>query len=287
MLYQKSIWRLIRKIWATLGFAAFLGFAVWSYVAYRASAEARDALHGVDQSSVYRGAHHWVFAPSKATDKKRVGFLFFPGALVEAAAYAPLVRSVARAGYAAVLVEVPRRGVMGGADGSEVVERARRAIAEVPDVAQWVIAGHSRGGVVAARLARDSGLRVGGLVLVGTSHPRDFSIADLQLPVTKVLGSRDGVSPLAKSEANRRLLPNSTRWIVIEGGNHSQFGLYGFQPGDRSATISRTKQQSLTLDAILETMGTVVQKDRANKAPEPTPTAGASLTFGNIDEPTR
>ena len=194
-------------------------------------------------------------------DRQSVGLLFFPGALVEAAAYAPLVRSIARAGYPAVLVEVPRRGVLGGADGRAIVERAQRSISEVPSVSRWVLAGHSRGGAVAARLARDSGLRVGGIVLVGTSHPRDFSIADLQVPVTKILGSRDAVSPLVKSEANRRLLPTSTRWIVLEGGNHSQFGLYGFQPGDHSATIDRTKQQTLTLEAILDTMKAVARKN--------------------------
>jgi hypothetical protein len=106
---------------------------------------------------------------------------------------------------------------------------------------------------------------------VGTSHPRDFSIADLQIPVTKILGSRDGVSPVAKSETNKHLLPASTRWVMIEGGNHSQFGLYGFQPGDRFASIDRTKQQSLTVEAILSTIRAVVQENRANKAPEPTP----------------
>jgi hypothetical protein len=258
--HRMSIWKSIGKIWASLGVAALLGLIVWHFIAYSASSEAREALHGLDKISVYRGNHHWVFAPSVSADRQRVGLLFFPGALVEAAAYAPLVRSVAGAGYPAVLVEVPRRGVLGGADGRAVVERAQRAIDEVPSVSWWVIAGHSRGGAVAARLARESGLRVGGIVLVGTSHPRDFSIADLQVPVTKVLGSRDAVSPLAKSEANKHLLPASTRWIVLEGGNHSQFGLYGFQPGDHSATIDRTKQQTLTVEAILDTMKAVAQK---------------------------
>jgi hypothetical protein len=109
-------------------------------------------------------------------------------------------------------------------------------------------------------LASEKELRVDGLILVGTSHPRDFSIADLQLPVTKILGSRDGVSSLAKSESNKHLLPASTRWIVLQGGNHSQFGLYGFQPGDRSATMTRTQQQTLTVEAIIDTMKAVAQK---------------------------
>ena len=38
--------------------------------------------------------------------------VFFPGALVEARAYAPLARAVAQAGYRATIVELPRRGAL-------------------------------------------------------------------------------------------------------------------------------------------------------------------------------
>jgi hypothetical protein len=46
-------------------------------------------------------------------------------------------------------------------------------------------------------------------------------------------------------------LPPGTRHVRIDGGNHSQFGAYGFQPGDWPATISRTEQQRQTLEAVL------------------------------------
>lgn len=44
-------------------------------------------------------------------------------------------------------------------------------------VPAWVIAGHSRGGVIAATLARDGFPSLAGVVLIGTSHPRDFALA--------------------------------------------------------------------------------------------------------------
>jgi hypothetical protein len=56
-------------------------------------------------------------------------------------------------------------------------------------------------------------------------------------------------------KANAKYLPPQTRWVVIEGGNHSQFGYYGFQLGDNRATISRSAQQAATLEAILGTLG--------------------------------
>jgi len=89
---------------------------------------------------------------------------------------------------------------------------------------------------------------------VGTSHPRDFSLAESTLLVTKILGTRDGVAPIERSEENRHLLPATSRWVLIEGGNHSQFGWYGFQPGDHFATIDRDRQQELTRTAIVDAL---------------------------------
>ena len=43
----------------------------------------------------------------------------------------------------------------------------------------------------------------------------------------------------------------STVWKEIKGGNHSQFGYYGFQRGDNKAEITREKQQQEILAAIL------------------------------------
>jgi hypothetical protein len=40
--------------------------------------------------------------------------------------------------------------------------------------------------------------------------------------------------------------------VVIEGGNHAQFGNYGKQKGDPDATISREEQQDKAVEAIKE-----------------------------------
>jgi len=247
---RRGSWYWIRRVWATLGILSLLGFAGWSFVAYRASGDARTALVSDDRVRIVRGADHWLLTPAETIPRK-VGLVFFPGALVEPAAYAPLLREVALAGYPVLLVEIPRRGAFGGADGAEVIGRARRAML---NVSEWVVAGHSRGGAVAARFVRESRSGVRGLVLVGTSHPRDFSLAESTLLVTKILGTRDGVAPIERSEENRHLLPATSRWVLIEGGNHSQFGWYGFQPGDHFATIDRDRQQELTRTAIVDAL---------------------------------
>jgi hypothetical protein len=42
------------------------------------------------------------------------------------------------------------------------------------------------------------------------------------------------------------------QYVIIEGGNHAQFGDYGPQPGDNQATISRADQQAQTVEAVVK-----------------------------------
>jgi hypothetical protein len=103
-------------------------------------------------------------------------------------------------------------------------------------------------------MVRDGFPGLAGAVLIGTSHPRDFSIAATSIPMTRVYGTRDTIADADKLERTRANLPASTRVIAIDGGNHSQFGYYGFQPGDWPATISREAQQAITRQAILDAL---------------------------------
>jgi pimeloyl-ACP methyl ester carboxylesterase len=249
------VWPVIRRIWITAGISATAVFVTWSLIAYRASSKAHEAMISDAQVEVTRGEHHWTFTPRQGAPG--VGLLFYPGALVDPIAYAPLLRSVASAGYPAVLVEVPRRGGFGGADGAEPLTRGIDATLTVDNVARWVVGGHSRGGVIASSLARTNAPSLVGLLLIGTSHPRDFSLARTRLRVTRVYGTRDTVADVEKLERTKVNLPPDTRHVRIDGGNHSQFGSYGFQPGDWPATISREEQQRQTLHAVLEMLRAV------------------------------
>lgn len=53
--------------------------------------------------------------------------------------------------------------------------------------------------------------RLAGLVLIGTSHPRDVDLSGLDIPVTKIVATRDGLGSPAKVEQNASLLPAQTR----------------------------------------------------------------------------
>ena len=241
----------IHKIWIRVGALVGAIFIVWSLWAYRPTSEARSALESGPGVTVTLHDGYWAFRPSSPS---AVGLVFFPGALVDPVAYAPLVRAAAERGHVALLIQVPRRAAFGGADGPEVFARARAATAASAPIGRWVVAGHSRGGVIASMAARDNFAGIAGLVLIGTSHPRDISLAHLQIPVTRIFGSRDTIADEEKLERTRGNLPAATRMVRIDGGNHSQFGYYGFQPGDWPATITREAQQAITRAALLDAL---------------------------------
>ncbi|MFL6201856.1 MAG: alpha/beta hydrolase, partial [Thermoanaerobaculia bacterium] len=135
---------------------------------------------------------------------------------------------------------------------TEGAYRARKILAS----GSWMIGGHSKGGFYAAEYAGrnpDAG-GARGLILVGTTHPRDRDLSRLAIPVTKILGTRDRIAPPKRARRNAARLPPGTEWVMIDGGNHSQFAYCGFLFGDRPAAISRDQQQKELVAAVVKTL---------------------------------
>jgi pimeloyl-ACP methyl ester carboxylesterase len=111
------------------------------------------------------------------------------------------------------------------------------------------VGGHSLGGVAAAAYA-STHTDIDGLVL-WASYPANDSLKASTLNVLSIYGTQDirGVTPFENSQA---LLPLNTKYVVIQGGNHSQFGDYGLQPGDHEATITSADQQKQVVNATAQ-----------------------------------
>ncbi len=184
-------------------------------------------------------------------EKHSTGVLFFCGSGVEADAYAPMLRPISERGYTIIIVKLPGRFAMMPGQNEIALETAQKLIQSQPEIRKWVISGHSLGAALSCKFVQKFPESSSALVLLGTTHPKEDNLSGLSIPVMKVFGSVDGVAPVEKVEANRNLLPLSTKWIKIEGANHSQFGNYGHQLQDGSATISREAQQSLVREEIL------------------------------------
>ena len=250
----KTLWRYVRRVWVALGLGSSAVFIGWSLLAYRANDDARFASQSDSTVVVHVDDGVWSFTPRLTRAASTPILVFFPGALVSPVAYAPLLRAAASAGFLAYLVELPRRGALGGVDAPALTRRFDRVVADTTAAHHWVIAGHSRGAVVASRFAAEHRTGFAGLVLIGTTHPRDVDLSTLGVAVTKIVGTHDGVAKPADVEANRAKLPASTRWVSITGGNHSQFGWYGFQPGDRRATVAASVQRAAMIQAVLDAL---------------------------------
>ena len=81
-----------------------------------------------------------------------------------------------------------------------------------------------------------------------------MDLSSLTIPVTKIVGTRDGLATPDEVQQNAPLLPRHTRWVWIEGGNHSQFGWYGFQPLDRRPRVAASTQRSVMIQAVLDVL---------------------------------
>lgn len=250
---RRSLWAKVKRVWITVGVGATIIFTAWSLIAYRANGEARGAMVSDGAVTVSLAAGVISFAPAVVTDSA-VGFLFFPGALVDPVAYAPLLRAVAASGTRAWIVELPRRGAFNGGNDQALWAHVDvlRAMPGAPR--RWVLGGHSRGGVAVSDAAARRVVDIAGFVIIGSSHPRDVDLSAMTVPVTKIVGTRDGLASPEEVEGNRKLLPPSAAFVWVQGGNHSQFGWYGFQPGDRWPQIAADVQRKQMIDAVLETL---------------------------------
>jgi hypothetical protein len=171
--------------------------------------------------------------------------VFYPGAFVEPLAYAPLCKRIANQGIKCVIVKMPFRCAMFGF--KKPFELNMFADPEI----EYILAGHSHGGEMAAKFVYEYPELVKKLILLGTRYPKEISLAELDIKVLKIYGTQDGVETVGAVEENNLKLPVNTEYLLIQGANHAQFGYYGSQPFDKQAKISREKQQDIIYHKML------------------------------------
>lgn len=231
-----------RKVWigvtaAVLVLAILAACAVYLGDYYRADTEAIEAFAPAVQMQTLNDGTI-VFAPEDAT----VGFIFYPGGKVEYTAYIPLMKALAAKGILCVLVEMPFNLAVLDINAADGIQ------AQYPQIGSWYIGGHSLGGSMAASYLADHTADYAGLILLGSYSTADLSNTDLR--VLSVYGSEDGVLNREKYAANKSNLPSGFTEVVLDGGCHAYFGMYGAQDGDGRPSITNEEQIYLTVDAI-------------------------------------
>jgi hypothetical protein len=225
-----------------------VGFVVWAETPPEPMLEAYDALES--DSAVTVSTKDWIIFQPEISNKN-VGFVIYPGGRVDFRSYAPMAHRIAAEGYLVVIVRMPFNLAVFG------VNIASDVIKSYSQISSWVVGGHSLGGTIAAQFAHESPSQVKGLVLWAAYPASGTDLSRDNLLVTTIHGTNDGLVSSSQIENSLKLLPVSTSRIEITGGNHAQFGWYGNQGGDNTATITREEQQNQIFNATLQLLGSV------------------------------
>ena len=211
---------------------------IWWLVPYSAAPPALAAMTSDDTLTVTETPSQIVMTPTGIPSE--VGVLFQPGALVDARAYAAVLRPLAENGHIVVIPKQPF-GIAFLSTGAFSSART-----EHPTVDRWVLGGHSLGGVVAATdaqsFSKEPGDPVAGVLFFASYPASDMST--LPTPVLSIFASNDGLATPEKVSASKAMLPKDTTFTVIKGGVHANFGDYGPQAGDGEPTVSRDEART-------------------------------------------
>jgi len=222
------------KICLTIILAVFIfsisGFLFWASDYYHADETAMAIMQEDQEIEIVN--NFTILSPD---EESNVGFIFYPGAKVEAIAYLPILKEIeTKCDITCILVEMPLNLAIFNQNAADDVMK------KFTEIKKWYIGGHSLGGAMASNYASKHPDKIEGLILMGAYVYGDY-------PPEKALTVYGSFN--LDVEENIDYTDNI---IKIEGGNHAQFGNYGKQKGDIDATITAQEQQNITVEAIVD-----------------------------------
>ena len=194
---------------------------IYFMVYYHADESVKGYLQNSESVKVSENDTAWFF-DGEGSDK---ALIFYPGGKVEESAYAPILHKLAEKGVDCFLVKMPFRMAIFG------VNKADDIIAAY-DYDEFYIGGHSLGGTMAASYAAGHSHDLRGVIMFAAYSTDEL---DDSLKYFSIYGSCDEVMSRNSYEKYKSNWPKGAMELVIDGGNHSQFGNYGFQKGDGEA----------------------------------------------------
>ncbi len=221
---------------------------VWSQTGtYPARSVALAAIESTQDVTVTQD-EFIIFSPSEET---QTGLIFYPGGLVEPAAYAPVLRNLAQENILVVVTPMPFNLAIFGTGAAQSVIDAH------PTITSWILAGHSLGGAAAAIFADNNPDQIDAVVFWDSYPPNSATLADDNLPVLSVFGTTSGIPNTENFDDKRFLLPDDALYIPIEGASHAQFGDYGPQKDDVVPSISLAAQHQQVSEIMLRFIHTI------------------------------
>ena len=220
---------LIVAIFLVLSVSCFFVWTCFYYKSDSVALEIYENLENLKKLEIIDNAI--VMNPDLANN---IGIIFYPGAKVETIAYIPLFEELRQRGFTCVLLDMPFHLAFFAPDSANTVYEM------LPSIDNWYVTGHSLGGAMASSYASKNPEKIEGLVVMGAYVYGDYP----QKNALTIYGTFN--SNLEKS------IDYTDNIVILDGGNHAQFGNYGRQKGDPDATITPKEQQRQTIDAMLD-----------------------------------
>jgi hypothetical protein len=234
---NRKWWKYFKIGWFTL----VTLFFIWNLTTFQSRNLPKDTFANTDLVTVVTTDDQITF--ESISSKHPIEVIFFQGGLTDPKAYAPLCKQLAENGFTTHLIKMKWR----------MPQHDYKKVVSLFDLqkGKYVIGGHSQGGKMAAQMVYENPNLFAGLFLMGTSHPRDIDLSTQIIPCLKLNGQYDGLASTKEVMDNKSKLPKDHNFVMIEGGNHSQFGYLGTLLMDNSAEISLAEQQKITLANLL------------------------------------
>lgn len=212
------------------------GFFVYSGFYYHAEKTATDYIDGTDDVNVSK-ASNGLLLDGYGNDSL---IIFYPGAKVEYTSYLPLFINLASRGTDCYLVDMPFNLAFLGKNTAD-------GIIENSNYTHYFMSGHSLGGAMAGSYVNGTDKNITGLIYLSAHMPNEIKV-----PILSIRGTNDGIINLTGYNEAKQMVKNNFTEVIIDGGNHAQFGYYGNQSGDGKANITAESQQDQSADAIIK-----------------------------------
>lgn len=213
-----------------------IGISLYASHPYEPEQAMIDAIDQLDTTMVTVHEDFDEIAFTVENPKKQI--VFIPGGLVEPDSYDYLAFRLALAGYN-VTIYKPFYNL--------AIFTPNYAKRFLSDQLENIVIGHSLGGVVASMMSSGNP-KVSGVILLGS-----YPIKDLTDKPVMILTAEFDIA-MDQEKFNESLQYLNSQAIIddIAGGNHAQFGWYGPQKGDGTATIDTLTQQNIVVAKIVE-----------------------------------
>lgn len=179
-------------------------------------------------------------------DSSDVGYILYPGGFVSPLSYSAFCEEIVKNNHTCVIAIMPLNLAILG------INRVEDIISNNPSIATWYVGGHSLGGPIISRFVAENKIEsIKGIFYLASYT--DIDLSNSNLKCVSIIGSEDKVLDREVYEKSKSNFPNGCNEVIIQGGNHSQFGSYGLQKDDGGAGISGEEQMMKVIYEVINT----------------------------------